>query len=290
MALASVCVLWGTTYLAIRMALESFPPLLLVGLRYTLSGAVLVGGARLAGRRLPQGKELARTALIGLLLLGVGNGCLSVAEQWVPSGLAALFVTTQPFWMVGLEAMAPNGEPLHGPTIAGLLVGLAGVVLLVLPAGWGGRMGGGLMGGFLLLQVGGAGWSLGSIVQRRQGTGGNPFVTGGVQQLAVGVLYLAAAGAAGERPSGWRARAVAALIYLAVFGSIAGYSAYLYSLDHLPIAVTSLYTYVNPVVAVLLGWWFYREPFGRREAGAMAVIFAGVALVKRFGQRRADPP
>jgi drug/metabolite transporter (DMT)-like permease len=234
---------------------------------------------------------LARTALTGLVLLGIGNGCLSFAEQWIPSGMAALFVTTQPFWLVGIESLAPKGERLHGPTLLGMLVGLAGVGLLVAPAGWDPAMRGRLLAGFLVLQLGCAGWSLGSIAQRHHESGAHPIVAGAVQQLAVGVLYLALALAIGGRPASLPARGVAAVLYLSVFGSIVGYSAYLYVLHHLPIAVTTIYTYINPVVAVLLGWLFYREPFGWREAGAMAVIFCGVALVKRFGHRppEADP-
>ncbi|MGH9663680.1 MAG: EamA family transporter [Bryobacteraceae bacterium] len=282
-ALAAVCLVWGTTYLGIRMALESFPPLLLICLRYTISGALLIAAAGLYGAHIPRGRELARTAATGILLLGVGNGCLVFAEQWVPSGMAALFVTTSPFWMVGIEAAAPRGERLHAPTIAGMLVGLLGVALLVTPAGWSAGLHGQLAGGFLLLQLGCAGWAAGSITQRRHATQTHPVVAGAVQQLVTGLLYLPL-WLLFSGPSGaWKTRSVLAVLYLALSGSIIGYSAYLYALHRLPVAVVSLYTYVNPTVAVLLGWLFYREPFGARAAAAMAIIFCGVAVVKRFG-------
>jgi drug/metabolite transporter (DMT)-like permease len=283
LALAAVCFFWGTTYLGIRMALESFPPLLLVGLRFTTSGALLLGAARLMGARLPRGRDLMVSAFTGIIILGVGNACLTFSEQWIPSGLAALIITTSPFWMVGIEAVMPGGERLHAPSIAGMLVGCAGAALLVWPgiAGW--SLGGGLvLQGFLVLQFGNASWAFGSIYQRRQSTPAHPVVTGAVQQLAAGLAFLPAALLIPAQPVRWRFRGVAAIVYLVIFGSIVGYSAYIYALTHLRVAVTSLYSYVNPVVAVFLGWLFYREPFGAREAVAMAIIFAGVALVKVF--------
>src|SRR5262245_19992863 len=134
LALAAVCFFWGTTFLAIRMALEVLAPPALIALRYTISGTVLLIAARLANTQLPSGTELLYTALFGVILIGIGNGCLAFAELWIPSGLAALFITTSPFWMVGMEALIPGGERLHAPTILGMLVGLAGTLLLVAPS------------------------------------------------------------------------------------------------------------------------------------------------------------
>ena len=133
-ALICVCFFWGTTYLAIRIAIETIPPATLVCVRYLISGAIMLAGGLAVRARLPRGRELWLTALFGVMILGIGNGCLAFAEQWVPSGLAALFVTTSPFWFVGLDAALPGGTPLHGPTLRGMLVGLAGVALLVAPA------------------------------------------------------------------------------------------------------------------------------------------------------------
>ena len=278
-----MCVFWGTTYLGIRMALESFPPPILMSLRFLVSGGLMLGGAALAGAHIPRGQELWLTAASGVLVLGIGNGCLAFAEVWIPSGLAALFVTTSPFWMVGAEALAPGGERLHAPTMRGMLVGLAGVIFLLAPgvssgANYSSR--GGVSSGFLLLQLGCAGWAAGSIGQRRLGARAHPFVSGAVQQFATGLAYLVPA-MLERQPVHWTVRGVGAVAYLIVFGSIVGYSAYIFALDRLPVAVASLYTYVNPVVAVALGWMVYREHFGVREAVAALIIFAGVAIVKR---------
>ena len=281
LALAAICFIWGTTYLGIRMALESFPPMVLVTVRFTISGAIMLAAARLARAHLPQGRDLAISAFTGFLILGIGNACLTVAELWIPSGLAAVIIGTSPFWLVGIEALMPGGEHLHKLGVAGLLLGLAGAGLLVSPDLSGASFGGGLVRGFLLLQFGCASWSFGSIYQRRQATPAHPIVTGAVQQLAAGLAFLPAALWVPAHPVQWSFRGVAALVYLIIFGSIVGYSAYVYALAHLRVAVVSIYPYVNPVVAVFLGWLFYREPFGMREAAAMAIIFAGVLLVKR---------
>src|SRR5260370_22659451 len=157
-ALAAVCFFWGTTYLGIRMALEVVPPTVLISMRYIVSGTVLLVVAFLAKAQLPSGKDLLFIALLGVIIICIGNGCLAFAELWVPSGLAALFITTSPFWMIGLEAAIPGGERLHGPTLVGMLVGLAGTLLLVAPSARQQGLNGPLVKGFLVLQVDCCGW------------------------------------------------------------------------------------------------------------------------------------
>jgi drug/metabolite transporter (DMT)-like permease len=286
LALICVCFFWGTTYLGIRIALDSFSPALLVCLRNLLSGAITLSVAAMIGARFPRGRELWITAGCGLMVIGVGNGTLAVAEQWIPTGLASLFVTTSPFWFVGIDSLLPGGERLHAPTIRGLLVGFTGVLLLVAPAAWAAvtqhtfASGGAVVLAFFILQISGASWALGSLLQRNRHSGAHPFVLGGVQQISTGLALLAPS--AFQLPSAhWTARGMGAIVYLAIFGGIVGYSCYALALSRLPLAIVSIYTYINPVVAVFLGWWVYQEHFGLREAGAMAVIFAGVAMVRR---------
>lgn len=276
-----MCFFWGTTYLGIRMALESFPPLKLVALRFLISGGLMLLLARISGAHLPSGRELWLTALNGVVVLGVGNGALTYAETWIPSGMAALFITTSPFWLVGIEAAMPGGERLRARVIGGMLIGSAGAALLVAPGALGEGFGSDVVKGFLTLQVGCFSWSLGSILQRRQPSKAHPVVSGAVQQLAAGLAFLFPALLAREHPVHWSLRGGGALLYLVAFGSIVGYSAYIYAMDRLPVAIVSIYTFINPVVAVILGWLFYREPFGKLEAWAMAVIFLGVAIVKK---------
>jgi drug/metabolite transporter (DMT)-like permease len=281
-----VCFFWGTTYLGIRIALDSFSPALLVCLRNLISGTITLSVAAMIGAHLPRGRDLWVTAGYGLMVIGVGNGTLAVAEQWIPTGLASLFVTTSPFWFVGIDALLPGGERLHAPTIRGLLVGFGGVLLLVAPAAWTAitqhtfASGGAVVLAFFILQLSGASWALGSLLQRNRQSRTHPFVLGGVQQLSTGLVLLLPG--AFQIPSAhWTARGMGAIVYLAIFGGIVGYSCYALALSRLPLAIVSIYTYINPVVAVFLGWWVYRERFGLREAAAMAVIFAGVAMVRR---------
>jgi len=282
LALAAVCFFWGTTYLGIRIALESMAPPVLMSLRYSISGIALLGVTYFSKAHLPIGREFWYTALFGVIIIGTGTGCLVYAEQWVPSGLASVFITVSPFWMIGVEALIPGGARLHGPTIVGMFVGLAGTVLLVGPDAMREGFGGPLLRGFLLLQLGCAGWALGSILQRRHHTRAHPVISGAVQQLATGLAFAVPALLAKPHPSTWSTRSIGAMAYLVTFGSIVGYSAYIFVLDRLPVSVVSIYNYVNPIIAVFLGWIFFRERFGMQEVAAMLVIFAGVALVKRY--------
>lgn len=285
LAFASVCFFWGTTYLGIRVALESLPPFLLVSVRFLLSGSILLLGLLIAGIPLPKGKDLWWTGLFGLLVLGVGNSLLTVSEQLIPSSLASLFIAMSPIWMVGIEAAFPGGEKMTKGTVAGMATGMLGAAMLVGPDAFSQGLSGNVVRGFILLQIGGVSWGLGSILQKRHKAEMHPVASAAVQQFAAGLVFLPVA-LLERAPATWDAKGIGALLYLTVFGSIVGYTSYIIALGRLPISIVSLYTYINPVVAAGLGWLFYREPFGRREIAAMLVIFVGVAIVKRYGQRR----
>jgi drug/metabolite transporter (DMT)-like permease len=290
LALAAVCFFWGTTYLGIRIAIESMEPAVLMCLRYTISGVILLAVAYFSKAHLPSGRELWYTALFGVIIIGGGTGCLVFAEEWVPSGLAAVFITLSPFWMIGIDALIPGGERLHGPTLFAMLVGLAGTTLLVAPEIVREGFGGPLLRGFVLLQVGCAAWCLGSILQRRHQTTAHPVVSGAVQQLATGLAFAIPAAFAKPHPLAWSGRSIGAVVYLVIFGSIVGYSAYIIALERLPVSVVSIYNYVNPVIAVFLGWLFFREHIGLQEVVAMLIIFFGVALVKRYSRPPSPKP
>jgi drug/metabolite transporter (DMT)-like permease len=276
-ALASVCFFWGTTYLGIRISIETLPPAFVICARFILSGLILLIAARIKGAHLPRGRDLRIACFTGILILGIGNAAVFYAEEIIPSGLAGLFVTLLPFWMVGLEA-AMGGEPLHTPGLFGMVVGFAGSVLL-LTSGTGGSIRSMLLG-FLIIEIGGIGWTIGSLIQRRQPTAAHPIVIGAVQQLAAGLLYIPVAAFVPAQPIIFSQRSVWALLYLVTFGSIVGYSAYIFAMDRLPVAIVSIYPYINGAVAVFLGWLFFREAFGIREFIGMLIIFAGVAIVK----------
>jgi drug/metabolite transporter (DMT)-like permease len=282
-ALVCLCFFWGTTYLGIRIALESLPPATLVSVRNLVAGAITLTCGRIIGAQFPPGRELWVTAVLGLFILGAGNGLLAVAELWIPSGLAALFIATAPFWYAGAEALIPGGETLKPGAARGMLVGSAGLALLLGPSALTAFSGAAsaklVWGSFLLLQLSQASWVFASIYQRRQAPRAHPFITGAVQQLATGLVCLVPA--AFERPAHWDARGVGAALYLAIFGGIVGYSCFTLVMTRLPVTIATLYTYVNPAVAVILGWLVLREPFGWLEGAAMAIIFLGVFMVRR---------
>lgn len=281
-SLAAVCFFWGTTYVGIRLALEGIPPLLLISSRFLLSGLLILAFAIWRKWPLPTGPALWWPAGTGLLTLGIGNYCLTLAETMIPSGLAALFITVAPFWMVGTEVAIPGGDRINPRAFFGMAIGFAGAVWLVGPEALSAGLNGATVKGFLILQLSCLAWSLGSILQKRRPERTNPILVGAIQQLSVGVLVGILTLASGQWNVQLSPRVLGALLYLAVFGSIVGYSAYLYSVQHLPLAIVSIYTYVNPIVAVTLGYLIYGEAFGLRELGAMLVIFLGVWLVKKL--------
>lgn len=287
LALAAVCIFWGTTYLGIRVALESFPPLYLIAIRYVISGSILLIASALSGAVIPRGRELWQTAICGVICIGIGNGLLAIAEVYIPSGLAALFYTVTPFWMIGIDALLPHGRRPVPLTLAGLLIGLAGVAFLVYPAALRDGLQGREVGGFLLIQLSTIGWVTGSLLQKRVAGRTQPFVSGAVQQLAAGLAVFLPAGLFEKFPTTISSSSLMAVAYLVVFGSLIGFSAFIYSVAKLPVAVASLYTFVNPAVAMLLGGLVYHEPFGSREVTAMLIIFAGIVAVRWSESRRA---
>jgi drug/metabolite transporter (DMT)-like permease len=279
-ALAVVCFFWGTTYLGIRVSLEGIAPFYLISIRYVISGGVLLLAAALAGMKLPLGRELGLTSVCGMICITIGNSALVYAELYIPSGLAALFYTTAPFWMVAVEALLPRGTKPLPTTLGGLSIGVLGVAFLVYPAAVHEGFGGRTLPGFLLLQLSAAAWVSGALLQRRIATTTKPLVTGAVQQFAAGLVAFVPAALFEKAPQHLAMRPAVGLVYLITFGSIVGYTAFLYAMTHLPVAVVSIYMFVNPVVAVFLGYVFFREPFGYRAATAMLIIFAGIAVVR----------
>lgn len=278
----AVCLIWGTTYLGIRLALDAVPPALMGGFRWTVAGLLLVLIVRLRGGRLPPRTAWGGLALQGLLMLGIGNGFVAWAEQHVPSGLTAVILSTSPFWMAGVEASWPGGERLTRRTLAGLLVGFTGILVLVWPdLAAGGSAGLRFAGGVVAIQIACLGWALGSSLSKRRaqvqdvlGSTAVQMLFGGVQMTVAGLL-LGEWSRVTASPSG-----IAALLYLTLVGSIGGFVAYIYALKHLPVSTVSLYAYANPIIAVVLGALLLGEPFGARTVAAIAIVFSGVALVR----------
>lgn len=281
LAWITICIVWGTTYLAIRIGVSDLPPMLFAGLRWIIAGVLMTIMLNLRQYKLPGLKDLKHLAIVGILLIGVANGLVVVAEQWLPSGLTALILSTLPFWVVGMEYFLPNGPKINVFIITGLVLGTTGVILIFakdlnisLDFNF-------LLGGFCLL---GAviSWSAGSIYWKYKKTNVRPMMGASIQMLIAGILQTSLGLILGEQNNFHLTQnGVFALGYLIVFGSILGYASYIYSITNLPLSLVSTYAYINPVIAILLGWYFLDEPLTITVFIASGLILIGVALVKR---------
>ena len=281
LAFLAVYTIWGSTYLAIRFAVATMPPFLMAGVRFLIAGAILYLWLRLRGAERPKLIHW-RSALVigGLLLLG-GNGGVSWAEVHVPSGLAALLVAAVPLWMALFDWIRPGGVRPTGLTLLGLVIGFAGVALLASQAESSGT--GPQLIGIMALLVATCCWALGSLFARSAPVPSMPLLGTGMEMLAGGAVLVLVAGATGEfgqvHLAAISLKSLLALVFLILFGSLIGYSSYVWLLRHVSAARVSTYAYVNPVVAVFLGWAFASEPISWVTLVSAAVIISSVALI-----------
>jgi drug/metabolite transporter (DMT)-like permease len=273
-ALGAVYVIWGSTYYALRIALEGFPPFLLAGGRFLVAGALLYGGLRLRGERNPTRAEWWAATRVGFLLLAVGNGGVTFAEQSLGSALAAVVVATMPLW-AAVFARA-FGQPVARAEWIGLGIGFVGVALL----NAGGDLSGGGLGAIALI-VSPIAWSLGSVWSRRLPMPKGPMATA-CEMLTAGAILLALAAVRGEPlPTTIAARPTIALVYLVIFGSLVAFSAYMYLLQRTRPAVATSYAYVNPLVAIALGVGLGGERIAPLTWLGAAVVLTSVVLLTR---------
>jgi drug/metabolite transporter (DMT)-like permease len=283
-AFAAVYLIWGSTYLAIRYAVGTIPPFLMGGARFLTAGIILYVWARLRGVSRPTHAEWRAACLTGVLLLVCGNGAVIWAEQRVASGIVALIVAVVPLWMVLLDWLRPGGTRPRPLVFAGLALGLVGLAMLIGPDAFASEGNGRLDVWAALVPVfGSLFWALGSIVSRYAVRPKSSQLATGMQMLAGGAAFLVVSALTAEprhfaihtvAPS-----SIAGLLYLVTFGSLIGFTAYIFLLGASTPAKVSTYAYVNPVVAVILGWAIAGEPFTARTAFAAAVILAGVAII-----------
>jgi drug/metabolite transporter (DMT)-like permease len=287
-ALLTVYVVWGSTYLAIAVTVRDLPPLLAGATRFAIAGLIVVAALGLrhgpGAVRLSRA-EIAGSALVGVALLTGGNGMVMLGQREVPSGLAALIVAIVPLWVIVLRLAFR--EQIRWGTLAGVLVGFAGVAVLVVPRGLEGSVD---MASMLMLVAAGASWALGSYYSRRLALPSNPFLSTGAQMIA-GAIGLAALGVVsgelGHRgpAAGTSSESIVALAYLVVFGSLVGFTAYTWLLQHAPVSKVATYAYVNPVVAIALGTLVLGEPIGLTMIVGGAMIVVAVGLVIRTEAR-----
>lgn len=275
LAFAAVYVAWGSTYLAIRIGVEHLAPTVLAGLRFLIAGGGMLLVLAATGRLAPtSAREKRAIAVIGFLMLIGGNGLVVWAEQTVPSGLAALVVATVPIWMAALAALPPGRERIPRGAIAGIALGFVGVAVLVRPSADGDVI------ATLALLFASFSWSCGSIYARHAGLGADPITVTAWEMFFAGLMFLATGvvtgGVATTRLDG---AGVAAIAYLVVVGSWIGFTAYVWLLAHVPAAKAATYAYVNPVIALFLGWWLLGEPITPSIIVGSVVVVVAVALV-----------
>ncbi|MGA7340027.1 MAG: EamA family transporter [Terracidiphilus sp.] len=282
MAFASVYFFWGSTYTAIRVAAAEMPALLLAGIRFSVAGVLLLAWCRWRGLRLVwPAKSMLLFCLIGLLLLGGGNVGLIYAEETLPSGMASLVFAVTPLYVALMEMARPGGEPLPRRGWLGLVLGFLGLSVLVWPSLRVGLAGNGtLLWALGALLAGALSWSVGSLVSRHARLKANSFVAAAWQMLAAGAFSAALGTGLGQWPRvHLNAAAIVSLIYLITGGSLLGYTGFIYLLEHVPVAKVMSYTYVNPVVAVVLGMILLHERPAAEEFAGMAAIVLAVFLL-----------
>lgn len=292
-ALLALYIVWGSTYLAIRFAVETIPPFMSAGMRFLVSGVILLVWRLSAGDALPSRRQWISTAVVGILLLLGGNGLVSFAEQRIASGIAALIVGTVPLWMVLIEAIRPGGVRPSWQAILGLLIGFGGIYLLVGPT----ELSIGSLQfdttGILAVIVASFLWSIGSIYSRSADMPASSLMATGAEMLTGSAALFIVSGLLGE----WRTFDLAAvsteswlgLAYLITFGSLIGFVSYIWLLKHAPVSLVATYAYVNPLVAVFLGAWLADETLNARILIAGLVIIGSVVLINLTKSKKNNP-
>lgn len=277
-AFTAVYIIWGSTYLAIRVGVQQLPPALFAGARFVTAGILLAIYARLSGQKFPTHLREWRTIAITALFMLVGaNGLVVWGEQWVPSNQAALIVATTALWLAGFGTLGAHGQKLSPRTVLGLAVGFFGVAMLLLPEN-----------GFTLEHFGAQLavlaacplWAAGSMVAKRGQLGTPPLMVAALQSLVAGFVFCGIGFADSETARwSWSQEAMAALAYLIIFGSCFAYAAYIWLLHEVSPAALGTYAYINPLVAVVLGWLVLRETLSATQMAGTVVILIGVMLV-----------
>jgi len=281
LAFALVYVFWGSTYLGIRIAIEHLGPELMTGIRFPVAGAILLAACALTGRRVSiTARDFLHQGIVGILLLSVTNVTLTWAEQYIRTGLASLLVASIPIWFLVLDTWILRGERLSARGLVGIALGAVGTVVLLWPklvsSTARGRM---ELFASVCLMASSLVWAVGSVLARRWQGSMDAFTATGWQMSIGGVLNLGIAFLLGEPAKAqWTLRGLGAIAYLVVFGSLVGYTAYIWLLKHVPTSKVGTYAYVNPVIAVFLGWYFLGERVDGYIAAGTAIIIVAVAL------------
>jgi drug/metabolite transporter (DMT)-like permease len=288
-AFATIYLVWGSTYLGIRIAVETMPPFLMAGFRFLVAGAALLSFLKVRGAGWPTLRQWQANAVIGTLLLLGGNGLVAWAEQFVPSGVTALLIGASPLFMVLTDWMWPGGSRPTVLTLGALALGFAGVAWLAAP--WETAAGGQVnLGGVLAILGACISWSIGAIYSRHTRNGADPLMAAALQMIgggaALAVVAVVHGDIAAASSHAISLRSSVALCYLIAIGSLVGFSTFVWLMKHAAPARVSTYAYVNPIVAVILGWAILHEPVGPRTLVAALIIVVSVAIITTEKARR----
>jgi drug/metabolite transporter (DMT)-like permease len=286
LALIAVCIIWGTTYLALRIAVLHFPPFLFTAIRQTTAGFLLIGFMlAIAKTEWPSKEQIMRQAIGGLFLISLGNGLVAWAEMHIPSGIAAIICSLMPVLVILINVSVNREERPNVPIMLGVALGLSGIIMI-----FGEHINdfsSQYVLGIIMTFVAIISWAAGSIWIKKHNSKSNPFLNAGLQMFFGGLFVLPLSFAFDDLTSvTWSAEAVYSLLYLIVFGSIIAYTCYSYALRNLPMTIVSLYAYVNPLVAVVLGWIVLNEKLNMQIGIAILITIAGIYIVNRGYQLR----
>lgn len=287
LAWLAICIIWGTTYLVIRIGVTEMPPFLFAGFRWLIAGPIFLLFLKLRGVPLPTKKDLLPIAITGILLIGLGNGLITFAEQWIPSGLTALLITTIPMLVVLIETLILKKVAFNKTIMLGTIVGFGGIVII---------FGNNIfllfereyLIGIIAIYSGVIAWSLGTVYSKYKKVNVHPLANAATQMIIAGIFQIIVGLSSGEAERfAFTQRGVFAFIYLAIFGSLIAYGAYIYAIEHLPISFVTTYAYVNPVIALFAGWFVLDEILSADIILAAIVILTGVGLIN-IGNRKKE--
>ncbi len=282
----AICIIWGTTYLVIRVGVQEMPPFLFSGLRWLIAGPVFLIFLKLRGVKLPTKKDLLPIAVIGISLIGLGSGLVAFAEQWIPSGLTALLLTTMPMIIVLTETLILRKVEFNKTILIGILVGFGGILLifgnnftLLFETEY--------LYGIVAIYVGITSWALGTVYSKYKKIDVYPLANAATQMLIGGAFQIIVGLSIGEAEHfEFTQNGVMAFIYLTIFGSFIAYGSYIYAIEHLPISFVTTYTYVNPVIALFAGWLILDEILSFEIILAAIIILIGVWVINRGNREK----
>lgn len=287
LALAIVCVAWGTTYLALRIGVLEFPPFLFTALRQIIAGVILTVFMLTLGKQsIPSREVIINQAIGGFFMISMGNGLVGWGEVNIPSGIAAVICSMIPIWVILINLAISRDEKPTFPIFLGFAIGLSGIILI-----FGENLAdfttSAYFFGILIIFMASLGWSWGSVWMKRKNQSSNPFMNAGLQMAFGGLFLLPASWLFDDYQAiHWSSNVVYSLIYLILVGSVAAYACYSYAIKNLPVTIVTLYAYINPIVAIVLGWLILGEKLNLRIGIAIIVTLAGIYIVNRGYQLR----